>query len=142
MCVTREQADVMVDRIRVLLADDHTGLREALRALISLENDVEVVGEADSGEQAIAGVMALRPDVLLVDVTMPGIDGIETIRRIREMRSDVKVVVLTAESEAEHLQPAMEAGAGGYVAKSVADREVVPAIRAVARGMTYLAARS
>lgn len=121
-----------------MLADDHPGLRGALRALIDLENDLEVVGEVESGEEAVSGAVRLRPDVLVMDVSLPGIDGIEAIRRVRRAGVDVQIVVLTAESASEHLQAAVEAGARAYVAKAVADREIVSAIRAVARGESYL----
>lgn len=131
----------MAEQTRILLADDHAALREALRALIGLERDLLVVGEAGSGEEAISEVAALRPDVLVIDINMPGIGGIEAIHQITGVAPRVAVVVLTAEPEAEHLRPALEAGARGYVAKTVADMEIVPAIRTVARGGWYLPAR-
>jgi DNA-binding NarL/FixJ family response regulator len=124
--------------IRLLLVDDHTLLRAGLRMLLSAEPDFEVVGEAASGEEAVALATDLRPDVILMDLSMPGIGGLEAIRRIAAAGIGARVLALTVHAESEYLMPVLEAGGSGYVTKHSADRELTDAIRVVARGDVFL----
>jgi NarL family two-component system response regulator LiaR len=120
--------------IRLLIADDHAVVRQGLRAFLELQEEVEVVGEAADGSEAIAAVERLEPDVVLMDLVMPGVDGIEAIRRIRELRAATRVIVLTSFIDDDKLFPAVRAGAAGYLLKDVQPAELVSAIRAVQRG--------
>jgi DNA-binding NarL/FixJ family response regulator len=124
--------------IRLLLADDHTLLRSALRMLLDAEPDLEVVGEASSGEAAVELAAELRPDVVLMDLSMPGIGGLEAIRRIAALDAGPRTLAVTVHAESEYLMPVLEAGGSGYVTKHSADRELTDAIRVVARGDVFL----
>lgn len=124
--------------IRVLLADDHAVVREGLKALVSAEPDMDVVGEAADGVEAVARTASLDPDVVVVDVSMPGLNGAQVTTRLREERPDRKVLALTVHEDAGYLRLLLEAGAAGYVLKRAAAAELVRAIRAVAGGGTYL----
>lgn len=128
--------------IGVLLVDDHLVVRAGLRALIEATAHVEVVGEASSGEEAVRKAETLEPDVVIMDLAMPGIDGIQATRSIAALELDTKVLVLTIHDEDEFLLPAMEAGAAGFLNKSAADTELIGAIDAVARGHSYLPRRA
>lgn len=128
----------MTNAITILLVDDHAVLRAGLRALLNAEPDFEVVGEAASGEEALHQVRTLQPDVVVMDLSMPGIGGIETMRRIGALGLETRLLVLTAHAEEEFLFPVLEAGGSGYVNKASADRELTEAIRAVARGEVFL----
>ncbi|HEV8603539.1 MAG TPA: response regulator transcription factor [Gaiellaceae bacterium] len=128
----------MPERIRVLIADDHAVVREGLRTFIGLQEDLEVVGEAADGREAVAAAERLRPDVVLMDLVMPHLDGVEAIRRIRERRPSARVIVLTSFIEDTKLFPALQAGAAGYLLKDVEPRELSRAIRAVAAGEALL----
>ena len=128
--------------IGVLLVDDHLVVRAGLRALIEATAHVEVVGEASSGEEAVRKAETLEPDVVIMDLAMPGIDGIQATRSIAALELDTKVLVLTIHDEDEFLLPAMEAGAAGFLNKSAADTELISAIDAVARGHSYLPRRA
>jgi len=125
-------------RIRILLADDHAVLRAGLRMLISSQRDLEVVGEASDGDEAVRKAAALRPDVALVDITMPGSGGIKAIERIRQAAPATRVVVLTMHDVPAYLRAALAAGASGYVVKRAADSDLLAAIRDVHRGRTVL----
>jgi two-component system response regulator NreC len=124
--------------IRVLLADDHGILRAGLRALLANEPDIEVVGEAADGEEAVAQAADLRPDVVVMDIAMPGLDGLEATRRIRDRGLPCKVLILTVHAEERYLLPVLRAGGAGYVQKSGADTDLLEAIRTVARGDAFL----
>lgn len=124
--------------IRVLLVDDHAVMRAGLRALLSAEPDLEVVGEAATGEDGVDLAIQLRPDVVLMDLSMPGIGGMAATRRISAAGLPTRVLVLTLHGEQEYLLPLLEAGGAGYLTKSSADHELVEAIRVVARGDVYL----
>ena len=124
--------------IRVLIADDHAVVREGLRAFLALQDDVEVVGEAADGEEAVQAVVRLEPDVALVDLVMPRVDGIEAIGRIRAERPGTRVIVLTSFVDEDKMLPAVRAGAVGYLLKDVAPQELVSAIRTVHGGGTLL----
>jgi two-component system response regulator NreC len=124
--------------IRVLLVDDHAVLRAGLRVLLEAERDIQVVGDAASGEEGIRKADALRPDVVVMDLSMPRMDGLEATRRITAAGLPVRVLVLTVDAEADSLVLVLEAGAVGYVAKGASDGQLVEAIRTVSRGDPFL----
>jgi DNA-binding NarL/FixJ family response regulator len=128
----------MTDEVTILLADDHPMFRAGLRALLELEEGLRVVGEAGSGEEAVDQALKLRPDVALMDVSMPGMNGLEATRRISALEIGVAVLVLTVHAEEEYLVPVVEAGGSGYLTKASADQDLVEAIRTVARGEVFL----
>ncbi|MBI4232962.1 MAG: response regulator transcription factor [Chloroflexi bacterium] len=128
----------MSDRIRVAICDDHGVVRGGLRALLSLEPDMEVVGEAGSAEEALGQVAAWRPDVVLMDITLPGMDGLEATRQILRDAPSCRVLILTVHQQAHYLLEAVKAGASGYVAKSDLDVELLGAIRAVHQGNVFI----
>jgi two-component system response regulator NreC len=125
-------------RIRVLIADDHAVLRAGLRVLIGAQADMEVVAEAADGDEALRKTVETRPDVALVDITMPGRGGIQAIERIRQGCPATRVLVLTMHDVPAYLRSALAAGATGYVVKRAADSELISAIRGVHRGRTVL----
>jgi len=125
-------------RIRILIADDHAVLRTGLRMLIGSQRDLEVVGEASDGDEAVRKASALRPDIALVDISMPGSSGIKAIERIREAAPATRVLVLTMHDMPAYLRAALAAGASGYVVKRAADSALLAAIRDVHRGRTAL----
>ena len=124
--------------IRVLLVDDHAVVRKGLRALLDREPSVEVAGEAEDGEQAVRAADRLRPDVILMDLEMPGVGGVEATRRIVEQRRESHVVILTSHASEEDVFPALKAGAVGYLLKHSAPEDVLHAIRQAQRGETAL----
>lgn len=128
----------MSEAIRILLADDHTVLRAGLRALLSAEPDMEVVGEAGDGQTTLDQIDRLHPDVVVLDLSMPVLSGLDIVERITTQYFDTKVLVLTMHAEIQYIVRVVEAGGSGYVLKSAADRDLVDAIRQVHRGKTYL----
>jgi two-component system response regulator NreC len=124
--------------IRILVADDHAVLRAGLRMLLRAEPDMEVVGEASDGAQLIERVGALRPDVILLDVAMPGVGGLDVLPRLRETVPETRVLILTMYEDEAYLRQALRTGASGYVLKKAADTELLSAIRAVARNEVYV----
>jgi two-component system response regulator NreC len=132
------QAKEPAGPIRILLADDHTVLRVGLRVLLNAEPDMVVVGEAGDGESAIQQVEALHPDVVVLDISMPGMNGLDALKHITAHFLDTRVLVLTMHAEKQYIVRVIEAGGWGYVLKSAADRDLVDAIRQVHRGQTYL----
>ena len=124
--------------IRVLIADDHAVVRQGLRTFLDLQDDIEVVGEAGDGEEALALIEQLAPDVALIDLVMPRMDGIEAIRRLRERAPDVRAIVLSSFVDDDKLFPAVRAGAAGYLLKDVQPQELVEAIRTVHGGGALL----
>lgn len=124
--------------IRILLVDDHAILRSGLSALLELEADMEVVGEVGTGEEAIERVKALEPGVVVMDLDMPGMGGLEATRQIAALGLGTRVLVLTSHSEAEYLLAVLEAGGSGYVQKTKADEDLIAAIRVVARDEVFL----
>lgn len=128
----------MSDQIRVVLVDDHAIVRTGLKAVLARAPDINVVGEAADGEEALAVVERLDPDVVVMDVSMPKLDGTEATRALTARGPRPRVLVLTMHIEEEYLIPLLEAGAAGYLVKSIADRELVDAVRAVAAGDMYV----
>ena len=130
------------DKIRVLLADDHSVVRTGLKAVLGMAKDIEVVGEATNGREAVAMAERLDPDVVVMDLSMDGLDGPEATKQIVQKGLRSRVLVLTMHEEEEYLVPLLEAGAAGFLVKNAADRELVEAVRAVAYGDTYLRANA
>ena len=126
------------DTIRVVLADDHAVVRAGLKAVLGAARDIDVVGEARTGAEAVALAERLRPDVVVMDLTMPEMDGAGATREIVARGLAARVLVLTMHAEEDYLVPLLEAGAAGYLMKSSADRELVDAVRAVAHGDLYV----
>lgn len=126
------------DPVRILLADDHAVMRRGLRLLLDSEPDFEVVGEAGDGASAVELAVAGEVDVALLDLTMPGMGGIEATAKLRRRMPAVRTLILSMHDDEESLFDALHAGASGYVLKSVADRELVEAIRATVRGESFL----
>ena len=126
------------DVIRVILADDHSVVRAGLRAVLGTAKDIEVVGEASGGREAVALVARLKPDVVVMDLSMDDMDGTAATREITELGTSTRVLVLTMHDEEDYLVPVIEAGAAGFLVKSVADRELVDAVRMIARGDMYM----
>jgi two-component system, NarL family, response regulator LiaR len=124
--------------IRVLLVDDHAVVRKGLRALLEREAGIEVAGEAENGDEAIRAFDRLRPDVILMDLEMPGVGGIEATRQIADKHPDTKIVVLTSHAAEQDVFPALKAGAVGYLLKHSAPEDVLQAIRQAHRGETVL----
>jgi two-component system response regulator NreC len=124
--------------ISVLIADDHGVLRAGLRVLLDREPDMQVVGEAADGDRALELCGTLRPDVVLMDVSMPGDSGVETTRKLKALWPDTHVLILTVHEDSSLLHEAIRAGASGYIVKRAVESELVDAVRAVARGETYL----
>ena len=125
-------------KIRVLIADDHALLRDGLRALVSLEDDIEVVGEANDGIEAIEKIVKLKPDVVLMDIAMPRLGGIEAAFEIKHRRLPVRVLVLTQYDNKEYVLQMFKAGVSGYIVKKAAGTELVSAIHAVHAGESFL----
>jgi DNA-binding NarL/FixJ family response regulator len=127
--------------IRAILADDHAVVREGLRMLLEAEMDIEVVGEAENGRDALRQTKRLRPDVVVLDVAMPELNGIEASERIRAFDPSIRVIVLSMHSTKEHIFRALRAGAKGYVLKESAAAEVLTAVREVCSGRNYLSSK-
>jgi DNA-binding NarL/FixJ family response regulator len=122
----------------VLLADDHAILREGLRALLARYADIEVVGEASDGVEAVRQVEELRPDVVVMDIAMPGKNGLEATREIRENYPETQVLILTQHEDRQYVLPLLQAGAMGYVLKRALGADLATAVRTVARGEAFL----
>jgi two-component system, NarL family, response regulator LiaR len=126
------------EQIRVMIVDDHAVVREGLRTYLELEDRFVLVGEASNGREAADKVRALKPDVVLMDLLMPVMDGIEATRAIKQNAPDVKVIVLTSFTDDEHIMPAIEAGATGYLLKDVSAEDLVKAIQGAHQGQAQL----
>ena len=125
-------------RIRVLLADDHVLVREGVRLLLESQSDIEVVAEASHGEEAVHKTLEMQPDVVLMDITMPGIGGLEATRLIRKAAPDVRVLVLTMHGTDDYFFRLLDNGASGYVLKESASSDLLSAIRVVSQGGVFL----
>jgi two-component system, NarL family, response regulator LiaR len=129
----------MADPIAILIADDHPVVRQGLRTFLETQDGLEVVGEASDGAGAAELAQQLLPDVVLMDLVMPGLDGVEATRRIREISPSTKVIVLTSFDEDEKVFPSVKAGAAGYLLKDVRPQELAEAVRRVHAGEALLA---
>ncbi len=124
--------------IRILLADDHAIMRDGIRALVDLHDDIEIVGEASEGREAIDKVQELEPDIVVMDIAMPGMDGLEATRRIKNKHPKVKVLILTQYNNREYILSAIKAGAAGYVPKRALGSDLIAALYAVHTGESFL----
>lgn len=127
-----------MNKTRVFLADDHRILREGIRTLLQREPNIEVVGEAGDGKEAVDKVTQLIPDIVLMDITMPGINGLEATRQIKKKTPQVKVLILTMHETGQYLSQMLQAGASGYVVKTTSTSDLISAIKAVHQGDMYL----
>lgn len=125
-------------KVKILLGDDHAVLRAGLRVLLNAEADIEVVGEAADGEEVVQKVELLHPDLILLDLTMPKLSGIECIDQILQITPETKILVLTMHDDEEYLKAVLRAGAKGYVLKKAADVELLSAIRTVSGGGMFI----
>jgi DNA-binding NarL/FixJ family response regulator len=123
-----------MNRISVLIVEDHTMVREGLRTMLKLEPDMEVVGEAPDGRKAIAAAMELRPDVVLMDIAMPGLNGLEATRQLAKALPSTRIIILTAHCDDSYVKNAVEAGAAGFLLKQDSTHEICRAIREVRQG--------
>jgi len=123
---------------RVLLADDHAVLRAGLRLLLTGQNEFEVVAEASTGSEALSLAERLQPDLILLDLSMPGIGGMDALPTLRKIAPSAKILILTMHDDPQYLRQALKQGASGYVLKKAADAELISAIRAVLRGEMYV----
>ncbi len=124
--------------IKILIVDDHAIVRDGICSLLALAGDMEVVGEAANGREGLEKVGKLLPDVVLMDIAMPIMGGLEAIRRIRKEFSGIRILVLTQYDDKDHVFPAIQAGASGFVSKTAASSELASGIRAVSAGESYL----
>jgi two-component system response regulator NreC len=127
-----------MSKIKVLLADDHTIVRQGLRALLDSQENIEVVGEAEDGRQAFEKTKELVPDVVVIDITMPNLNGVEATRQIKKLNQEIKVLVLTVHDNEEYVHQILQAGASGYLLKESAVSDLVSAINAVKKGDIFL----
>ena len=127
-----------MQKIRILVVDDHTILRDGICALLTLASDMEVVGEAANGREALEKVKELEPDVVIMDIAMPLLGGLETTRRMRKEFPGTKVLALTQYADKEYVFPVIEAGAHGFISKTAASSELALGIRSVYRGESFL----
>jgi DNA-binding NarL/FixJ family response regulator len=128
----------MKQKTKVLIADDHALLRESMRSLLDREEDIEVVGEACDGEEAVSLSSKLKPDIAVMDIVMPRLNGIEASKEIKKVSPGTAILILTAYDDAQYVMGLLEAGAAGYLLKSARGRDVVAAIRAVREGESVL----
>jgi len=131
----------VADAIRVLVVDDHAVVREGLRSFLDLQDGIEIAGEADDGREAVEAAERLQPDVVLMDLVMPGIDGVEATRRIARAAEGPRVVVLTSFADREHISEALDSGAVGYLLKDSDPDELISGVRAAAAGESPLTPR-
>jgi DNA-binding NarL/FixJ family response regulator len=127
-----------MEKIKILIADDHTIMRDGIRALLSLQEDVEIVGEASTGQEAIEKASEFSPDLIIMDISMPGMDGLEATRRILKQNPKAKILILTQHDDKEYVLSAIKAGCAGYLPKRALGSELVSAIRAIYHGDSFL----
>ncbi len=125
-------------KMRILIADDHAIVREGFRTLLEAEPDIEVVGEATNGEEAVSKTEEIKPDIVLMDITMPGMNGLEATTRIKQQSPDVKILVLTMHEGDEYFFKFLDVGAAGYFVKGGSSRELISALRVVRKGDVFL----
>jgi len=128
----------MSEKLRILLAEDHQTVREGVKLLVNAQPDMEVVGEAGDGEIAIKEAERLNPDIIVMDVSMPNVNGLKATKKLRRQNPDIKILTLTRHTDDGYLQQLLGAGANGYVLKQSAPTELINAIRSVAQGNAYL----
>jgi two-component system response regulator NreC len=127
-----------MSKIKLILADDHAVVRTGLRMLLEVQPDIEIVGEVETGTEAVSKTRSLKPDIVLMDIQMPGLNGIEATKQIKEFAPDTAVIALTMYEDDQYFFEMLHAGASGYVPKRAAPDELLTAIRAVGRGEVYL----
>ena len=127
-----------MEKIKVLLADDHAVLRAGLKTLFEAQPDIEVVAEAANGDEAVSKSLETAPDIILLDITMPGLSSVEATRKIKERNPELKILVLTMHEDESYLHQMLHAGADSYVPKKAADSELLSAIRATYRGEHFI----
>ncbi|NLE08299.1 MAG: response regulator transcription factor [Dehalococcoidales bacterium] len=137
-CIAANKKKVSLVEIKVLLADDHAVLREGMRQLLEREKDIRVIGEASDGEETVEMVSTLKPAVVLMDIVMPKLTGIEATRQIKQIAPGTCILILTAYSDMRYILGLLEAGASGYLLKSARGTEIIGAIRAVCSGESVL----
>src|SRR6185503_10394746 len=125
-------------KLRILLAEDHTMVREGIRNLLNAQPDMQVVGEAGDGQEAVLRTRELLPDLVVMDISMPNLNGLKAMEKLKEVNPKIKVLMLTRHTDTGFLQQLFQAGASGYVLKQSASEELIRAIRAVAAGKHYL----
>jgi two-component system response regulator NreC len=128
----------MSDKIRVLIVDDHVIVREGLRSLLEAQPDIKVAGEATDGKEAVSKTREIQPDIVLMDITMPGMSGLEATRQIRRQSPDAKILALTMHEGDEYFFKILEAGASGYFIKGGTSSELISALRAVHQGDVFI----
>lgn len=131
-------SQALTKKIRIVLADNHQILREGLKALVNSQENMEVIGEADNGRSAVALARQLRPDIVVMDVSMPELNGLKATQHLKESCPEINVIALTRHSDPGFLQQLLKAGAAGYILKQSNSSELIRAIQAVAAGMSYL----
>lgn len=124
--------------VRVLLVDDHAMFRAGVKSLLAFNPEFEIVGEADSGQQALDKVREVKPDIVIMDIAMPGMDGLSATRLIKELHPEVKVLLLSQHENREYILPALKMGASGYVLKRAAADELIQAVKSINAGKSYL----
>lgn len=128
----------MSEKLKVLIAEDHQTVREGVKLLVNAQPDMEVIGEAGDGDAAVKEAVRLHPDLLLMDISMPTLNGLKATRKLRTVLPDIKILILTRHTDDGYLQQLLGAGANGYVLKQSAPNELINAIRTVASGNAYL----
>ena len=124
--------------VKIMITDDHSMVREGLKNLLELDGDIEVIAEAENGEECLQKLLTVKPDVLLLDINMPKMNGLEVLKNLKDAKSKVKVLILTVHNETEYLMKAVEIGINGYVLKDSESAELKKAIIAVTEGENYI----
>ena len=132
------RSDMASKKLRLFITEDHLLIRDGLRAILCQQTDMEIVGEASEGQEAIRKAPGLNPDVILMDVSMPGMGGVQATQTLRKLIPEAKILALTAHEDSEHMSQMLRAGASGYILKRAAARHLIQAIHTVAAGGLYL----